>query len=63
MVSLKILKQKSAVVNSIVEDVVNELSVKNPELGEDLENNHGELYSMILDLSETLDVLTSDIEK
>ncbi|WP_315080826.1 hypothetical protein [uncultured Clostridium sp.] len=63
MVSLKRFKEKSAVVNSIVEDAVHALSVKNPELGEDLENNYGELYSMILDSCETWDCVLSDIKK
>ncbi|WP_252224635.1 MULTISPECIES: hypothetical protein [unclassified Clostridium] len=63
MVSLKRFKEKSAVVNSIVEDVVHALSVKNPDLADDLENNYGELYSMILDSCETWDCVLSDIEK
>ncbi|NFO30991.1 hypothetical protein FDB41_11995 [Clostridium botulinum] len=63
MVSLKRFKEKSAVVNSIIEDVVHALSVKNPDLADDLENNYGELHSMILDVVETLDAVISDIEK
>ncbi|NFN14642.1 hypothetical protein FDB56_06935 [Clostridium botulinum] len=63
MVSLKRFKEKSAIVSSIVEDVVHALSVKNPDLADDLENNYGELHSMILDVVETLDAVISDIEK
>ncbi|NFM10034.1 hypothetical protein FDC26_17130 [Clostridium botulinum] len=63
MVSLKRFKEKSAVVNSIIEDVVHALSVKNPDLADDLENNYGELYSMVLDSCETWDCVLSDIEK
>ncbi|MBN1059378.1 hypothetical protein [Clostridium botulinum] len=63
MVSLKRFKEKSAIVSSIVEDVVHALSVKNPDLAEDLENNYGELHSMILDSCETWDCVLSDIEK
>ncbi|ACD22659.1 hypothetical protein FDE76_15565 [Clostridium botulinum] len=63
MVSLKRFKEKSAVVSNIVEDVVHELSVKNPYLAEDLENNYGELCSMILASCETWDCVLSDIEK
>ncbi|NFI56990.1 hypothetical protein FDA48_11660 [Clostridium botulinum] len=61
MVSLKMLKQKSATVNSIVEDISHDLP--DNETAEDLENNYGELYSMILDVIETLDAVISDIEK
>ncbi len=60
-VSIKILKQKSAVVNSLIEDIVNAL----PDNGiaDDLENNYSELYSMILDSCETWDCVLSGIEK
>ncbi|NFI58071.1 hypothetical protein FDA48_17385 [Clostridium botulinum] len=61
MVSIKRFKQKSAIVNSIVEDIVHALP--DNEIAEELENNFGELYSMILGLCETLGVLNSDIEK
>ncbi|MBN1076988.1 hypothetical protein [Clostridium botulinum] len=61
MVSLKILKQKSATVSSLVEDVRNQLP--DNEIADDLDNNYGELYSMILDVVETLDAVISDIEK
>ncbi|OSA98145.1 UNVERIFIED_ORG: hypothetical protein B2H98_05500 [Clostridium botulinum] len=61
MVSIKRFEQKSAIVNSIIEDVVHALP--DNEIAEELENNFGELYSMILGLCETLGVLNSDIEK
>ncbi|KFX56131.1 hypothetical protein FDC50_10265 [Clostridium botulinum] len=61
MVSIKRFEQKSAIVNSIVEDIVHALP--DNEIAEELENNFGELYSMILGLCETLGVLNSDIEK
>ncbi|NFI95609.1 hypothetical protein FC961_14635 [Clostridium botulinum] len=61
MVSLKMLKQKSAIVSSLVEDIVHDLP--DNEIAEDLENNYGELYSMILTVCETLDCILSDIEK
>ncbi|NFN81257.1 hypothetical protein FDB25_12640 [Clostridium botulinum] len=63
MVSLKRFKEKSVVVNSIVEDVVHALSIKNPDLAEALENNYSELYNMILASCETWDCVLSDIEK
>ncbi|WP_252233742.1 hypothetical protein [Clostridium sp. ZS1] len=61
MVSLKMLKQKSATVSSLVEDVRHQLP--DNDVTEDLENNYEELYSMILDVIETLDEVVSDIEK
>ncbi|NFE85327.1 hypothetical protein FDB41_15055 [Clostridium botulinum] len=61
MVSLKMLKQKSAIVSSLVEDVRHQLP--DNEIADDLDNNYDELYSMILDVIETLDVVISDIEK
>ncbi|MBN1046216.1 hypothetical protein DVW08_12775 [Clostridium botulinum] len=61
MVSLKMLKQKSAIVSSLVEDVRNQLP--DNDVAEDLDNNYDELYSMILDVIETLDGVISDIEK
>ncbi|MBY6932116.1 hypothetical protein [Clostridium botulinum] len=61
MVSLKMLKQKSATVSSLVEDVRHQLP--DNDVAEDLENNYDELYSMILSVCETLDAVVSDIEK
>ncbi|NFR85368.1 MULTISPECIES: hypothetical protein [unclassified Clostridium] len=61
MVSLKMLKQKSAIVSSLVEDVRNQLP--DNDVAENLDNNYDELYSMILDVIETLDGVISDIEK
>ncbi len=61
MVSLKRFKEKSATISSLVEDIRNQLP--NNDVAEDLDNNYGELYSMILDVCETLDAVVSDIEK
>ncbi|MGN2347258.1 hypothetical protein ACTFH7_01895 [Clostridium cagae] len=61
MVSLKRLEEKAAIVSSLVEDVRNQLP--DNEIADDLDNNYGELYSMILDACETLDAVISDIEK
>ncbi|MBY6915377.1 hypothetical protein [Clostridium botulinum] len=61
MVSLKRFKEKSATVSSLVEDIRNQLP--DNDVAEDLDNNYGELYSMILDVVETLDAVVSDIEK
>lgn len=60
-ISLTQLKQKAAAVNSIIKDVVNTLP--DNEDAETLDNNYSELYSMILDVTETLDCVISDIEK
>lgn len=60
-VSLKQLTQKAAAVNSHVEDVRNALPDNN--VAEYLENDYAVLYSMILDIAETLDVVLSDVEK
>jgi hypothetical protein len=61
-ISLRQLKQKAAAVNSIVKDVTVARVPKLEDL-EDLERNYDELYSMILDAVETLDVVISDVEK
>jgi hypothetical protein len=61
LVNLNQFKQKAAAVNSLVQDVRNALP--DNELAEDLDNNFDELYNMILGLSETLDVVLSDVEK
>lgn len=61
MVSLKLFKQKAAAVSSLVQDVRDALP--DSELAEYIENNYDELYSMILDVAETLDVVLSDVEK
>ena len=60
--SLRQLNQKAAAVNSIVKDVTVARVPKLEDL-EDLERNYDELYSMILDVAETLDCVISDIEK
>lgn len=60
--SLRQLKQKAAAVNSIVHDVC-VARIPNLENLEDLERNYDELYSIILDIAETLDAVISDIEK
>lgn len=61
-ISLRQMKEKAAAVNSIVHDVC---VVRIPTLEdlEDLEQNYGELWSMILDVTETLDAVISNIEK
>ena len=56
------MKEKAAAVNSIVKDVTVARVPKLEDL-EDLERNYDELYSMILDVSETLDVVISDVER
>ena len=61
-ISLRQLKQKVAAVNSIVKDVC-VARIPTLEDLEDLERNYDELYSMILDVTETLDAVISDIEK
>ena len=60
--SLRQLKQKAAAVSSIIKDVTVTRVPKLEDL-EDLERNYDELYSMILDVTETLDAVISDIEK
>ena len=60
--SLRQLKQKAAAVSSIVKDVTVARVPKLEDL-EDLERNYDELYSMILDVTETLDAVISDVEK
>lgn len=61
MISLKRLKEKSAAVKALVDDVNNYLP--DNEDAEDLERNYDELYSMILDIGETLDCVLSDVKK
>lgn len=61
MVNLNKFKQKASAVSSLVEDIGNQLP--NSEYAEELDNNYGELYSMILDVVETLDCILSDVEK
>ena len=61
VVSLKQLKQKAAVVNSHVDDIRNALP--DNDLAEYLENDYAVLYSMILDIAESLDAVLSDVEK
>lgn len=61
MLNLKRFTEKAATVSSLVTDAVNALP--DNEGVEDLERNYGELYSMILDISETLDSVLSDVER
>ena len=60
--SLRQMKEKAAAVNSIVHDVC-VARVPTLEDLDTLEQNYGELWSMILDVTETLDAVISDIEK
>jgi hypothetical protein len=61
-VSLRELKRRSAVVSSLVKDVSN-CRIPNEEDLESLSNEYDLLYSMILDVAETLDCVLSDVEK
>jgi len=61
-VSLRQFKQKAAAVSSLVKDITVARVPKLEDL-EDLERNYDELYSMILDVAETLDAVISDVEK
>lgn len=60
-VSIRQLKEKAAVVESHVDSIRNAL----PDncLAEYLENDYSVLYSMILEVIETLDCIISDVEK
>jgi hypothetical protein len=60
-VSLRQLKEKATMVNTLVQHVRNQLP--DNEYAEDLDNNYYELWSMIIDVIETLDVVISDVEK
>lgn len=59
-VSLIELKRRSAVVSNLVKDIS---YCQDEEDIEALRNEYGLLYSDILDVIETLDVVLSDIEK
>lgn len=61
-VSLRELKGRAAVVNSLVKDV-SSCRIPNEDDLETLSNEYDLLYSMILDIAETLDVVISDVEK
>jgi hypothetical protein len=61
-VSLRELKRRSAVVSSLIKDVTN-CRIPNMEDQNSLYNEYDLLYSMILDVIETLDVVISDVEK
>ncbi|MBW6409020.1 hypothetical protein [Clostridium weizhouense] len=63
MVSLKRLKEKAATVNTLIDDTVSVIHVKNEELAYQLENNYDELYTLILSITETLECVLSDIEE
>ena len=59
--SIRQIKEKAATVSSLVGDIRNELP--DSELTETLDDNYDQLYSMILEVAETLDCIISDIEK
>lgn len=61
-ISLAELKRRSAVVSTLVKDVTN-CRIPNEEDQNSLSNEYDVLYSMILDVVETLDVVVSDVEK
>jgi hypothetical protein len=61
-VSLAELKRRSAVVGSLVKDVSN-CRIPNEEDLDALRNEYDLLYTMVLDVIETLDVVISDVEK
>lgn len=61
-VSLRELKRRSAAVSSLVKDVTG-CRVPNEEDLEALSNEYDLLYTMILDVAETLDCVISDVEK
>lgn len=61
-VSLAELKRRSATVSSLVKDVTC-CRIPNEEDLECLRNEYDLLYTMILDVAETLDVVISDVEK
>lgn len=61
-ISLAELKRRSAVVSSLVKDV-SSCRIPNEYDLESLNNEYDLLYSMILDVLETLDVVVSDIKK
>lgn len=60
-ISISRLQQKAVAVDGLVTDVVNTLPDNDD--AECLDNNWGELYSIILDVIETLDCIVSDVEK
>lgn len=60
-VSLKQFQAKAAAVKNLVDDVCRALP--DNEDAEMLDNNYDELWSMILDICEPLDVILSDVEK
>lgn len=61
-VSLRELKRRSAVVNSLIKDI-DSCRIPNEDDIESLVNEYDVLYSIILDVIETLDVVISDVEK
>lgn len=61
-ISLAELKRRAAVVSTLVKDVTN-CRIPNEEDQNSLSNEYDLLYSMILDVVETLDVVVSDVEK
>lgn len=61
-ISLAELKRRSAVVSTLVKDVTN-CRIPNEEDQNSLSNEYDVLYSMILDIAETLDAVVSDVEK
>lgn len=61
--SLRQLKQKAAAVDSSVQAALDFLNQTNEQEATFLSNNWEQLYSMILDVTETLDCVLSDVEK
>lgn len=61
MVNLNQFKQKATTVRSLVEDIRKQMPDR--EDAETLDNNYYELYNMISEISETLDIILSDVEK
>jgi hypothetical protein len=60
-VSLKEMARVAANVKSSIDDIQN--SLPDNQDAEDLANNFDKLWTMLLDISETLDCVLSDIEK
>lgn len=62
-VSLKVLKQRAAAVDSSVQVALDYLNQFNEEEATFLSNNWEQFYSMILDVDEALDCILSNVEK
>lgn len=59
-VSLSRMKQRASTVHELIEKVSYEVESENME---DLENNYELLYSDVLEMVETLDIVLSDFKK